>query len=61
MELRLVVKKIDGENIVLENQSDRKNYVVPAVLLPVVEVNDVVSLFSMVVKGNYFYKTEKDS
>lgn len=61
MELRLVVKKIDGENIVLENQSDRKNYVVPAVLLPVVEVNDVVSLFSMVVKGNYFYKTDKDS
>lgn len=61
MELRLVVKKIDGENVILENQSDRKNYVIPAVLLPIVEVDDVVSLFSMVVKGNYFYKTDKDS
>ena len=60
MELRLVVKRIDGENITLENQSDRKDYIVPAALLPVVHINDTVTLFSMATKGNHFYKTEKE-
>lgn len=60
MELRLVVKRIEGENVILENQSDRKDYTVPAALLPVVHLDDTVTLFSMATKGNYFYKTERE-
>ena len=50
MEIKFIVKKIDGDNVILENQSNLKTCIVPGMILPAVKKNDVVTIFTMIDK-----------